>query len=91
MILLEFAGGATGSLHVTSLAYEPGPFGQRHEMELHGSAGSLRSTTDWLRVQRVEGCRDGEAETRVVQCNQILRLSPRSTILLESHGLPGTT
>jgi predicted dehydrogenase len=64
MILLEFAGGATGSLHVTSLAYEPGPFGQRHEMELHGSAGSLRSTTDWIRVQRVEGCRDGEAETR---------------------------
>jgi predicted dehydrogenase len=64
MILLEFAGGATGSLHVTSLAYEPGPFGQRHEMELHGSGGSLRATTDWLRVQRVEGCRDGEAETR---------------------------
>jgi predicted dehydrogenase len=33
-------------------------------MELHGSAGSLRTTTDWIRVQRVEGCRDGEAETR---------------------------
>jgi predicted dehydrogenase len=64
MILLEFANGATGSLHVTSLAYEPGPFGQRHEMELHGSAGSLRMTNDWIRVQRVDGCRDGESETR---------------------------
>ena len=38
MILLEFENGATGSLHVSSLAYEPGPFGQRHEADLHGSA-----------------------------------------------------
>lgn len=64
MILLEFENGATASIHVTSLAYEPGPFGQRHEMELHGSAGSLRMTNDWIRVERVDGCRDGETETR---------------------------
>jgi predicted dehydrogenase len=44
MILLEFANGATGSLH--------------------GSAGTLHTTTDWIRVQRVEGCRDGEPEVR---------------------------
>jgi predicted dehydrogenase len=63
MILLEFVNGATGSLHVTSLAYEPGPFGQRHDMDLHGSAGTLHTTTDWIRVQRVEGSREGEPET----------------------------
>ena len=34
--LLEFENGATGSLHVTSLAYEPGPFGQRHDWDLAG-------------------------------------------------------
>ncbi len=64
MILLEFANGATGDIHVTSLAYEPGPFGQRHDLDLHGSAGTLHSTTDWIRVQRLEGSREGDAETR---------------------------
>ena len=45
MLLLEFENGARGSIHVTSLAYEPGPFGHRHEMDLHGSAGTLAWTT----------------------------------------------
>jgi predicted dehydrogenase len=62
MILLEFASGATGSLQVTSLAYEPGPFGQRHDMDLHGSAGTLHTTCDWVRTQRVDGCRAGDPE-----------------------------
>jgi predicted dehydrogenase len=64
MMLLEFANGAMGSIHVSSLAHEPGPFGQRHEMDLHGSAGSLHVVTDWIRMQRVEGSRVGEDETR---------------------------
>lgn len=63
ILVLEFANGATGTIHVTSLAYEPGDFGQRQDMDLHGSAGSLHTTTDWIHVQRVEGCRDGEDET----------------------------
>ena len=63
LMLLEFENGATGSLHLSSLAYEPGPFGQRHEMDLHGSGGSLHAVTDWDRVQRVEGCRTGEPAT----------------------------
>ena len=63
MILLEFENGATGSLHVTAVAHEPGPFGQRHEMELHGSGGSLHAYTDWDTVQRVVGCRADETAT----------------------------
>jgi predicted dehydrogenase len=63
MILLEFANGATGSLHVTSLAHEPGPFGQRHEIDLHGSDGSLHLLNDWVHTQRVEGSRPGDEET----------------------------
>ena len=63
MLLLEFENGAHGSIHVSSLAYEPGPFGQRHEFDLHGSAGTLRLFCDWLTVQRVEGCREGEPES----------------------------
>jgi predicted dehydrogenase len=61
-MLLEFENGATGSLHMSSLAHEPGPFGQRHELDLHGSGGTLRAMSDWLTVQRVEGCRADETE-----------------------------
>jgi len=60
LLLLEFENGATGSLHMTSLAHEPGPFGQRHELDLHGSGGTLRAMSDWVTVQRVEGCRADE-------------------------------
>lgn len=61
-LLLEFANGATGSLHMTSLAHEPGPFGQRHEIDLHGSGGTLRAMCDWRTIQRVEGCRADETD-----------------------------
>jgi predicted dehydrogenase len=60
MILLEFENGALGSLHVTSVAYEPGPFGQRHALELHGADGTLHAVCDWNLEQRVEGARAGE-------------------------------
>ena len=60
MILLEFQSGATGSLHVSAVAHEPSPFGQLHQMELHGSEGTLHAVCDWDRVQRVDGCRAGE-------------------------------
>lgn len=60
MILLEFASGATGSLHVSSVAHEASAFGQLHQMELHGSEGTLHAVCDWEQVQRVEGWRNGE-------------------------------
>jgi hypothetical protein len=60
MILLEFQSGATGSLYVSAVAHEPSPFGQLHQMELHGSEGTLHAVCDWNRVQRVDGCRAGE-------------------------------
>lgn len=63
LMLLEFENGATGSIHVSSLAYEPGPFGQRHDMDLHGSGGTLHTSCDWVHVQRVEGCQADEPAT----------------------------
>ncbi len=62
MILLEFASGATGNIHVSSVAYEPSRFGQLHAWELHGSEGTLHVTCDWDNVERVEGVRTGGAE-----------------------------
>jgi levoglucosan dehydrogenase len=67
LMILEFANGATGSLHVTSLASEPGEFGQRHEIDLHGSEGSLHLLNDWVRTQRIDGSRPGDAETREIE------------------------
>jgi predicted dehydrogenase len=63
MLLLEFENGARGSIHVSSLAYEPGPFGHRHEFDLHGSAGTLRLLNDWMTIQRVDGSQEGEPAT----------------------------
>jgi predicted dehydrogenase len=64
MILLQFENGATGSLHVSAVAYEPSVFGQRHAMELHGSNGTLHHVCDWNGVQRVDGARTGEPVIR---------------------------
>ena len=60
IILLQFQSGATGSLHVSVVAYEPSPFGQLHQMELHGSEGTLHAICVWDRAQRVDGCRPDE-------------------------------
>ena len=60
VIMLEFENGATGVLHLSSVAYEETPFGQTHHMEFHGGSGTLYSFTDWDRTQSVSGARDGE-------------------------------
>jgi predicted dehydrogenase len=62
MILLEFANGATGSIDVSSVTYEPSKFGQLHAWEFHGSEGTLHVTCDWDNLERVEGVRIQGAE-----------------------------
>jgi predicted dehydrogenase len=62
MILLEFASGATGNLHVSSVAYEPSPFGQLHSWELHGSAGTLHVACDWNETEEIRGAHVGPGD-----------------------------
>jgi len=64
IITLTFANGAQGVIHVSTLAYEDTPFGQTHQMEFHGSEGTLYSYTDWDKVQEVRGARVGEGAPR---------------------------
>lgn len=64
VLLLEFENGAAGVLHVSSVAYEETPFGQIHQMEFHGSEGTLHSFTDWDKTQSVSGAREGEGAVR---------------------------
>lgn len=81
MILLEFVNGARGSIHVSSVAYEPSPLGQLHQWEMHGSGGTLHATCDWDRVQRVDGCRDGEPAIRELPIpDRLLRGLRRDTV-----------
>lgn len=60
ILSLQFANGAQGVIHVTTMAYEDTPFGQTHHFELHGSGGTLYSFTDWDTVQQVKGAKVGE-------------------------------
>ena len=64
IILLRFVNGATGSLHVSSVAHEPSAFDQLHGVELHGSKGTLHHVNDWDRVQVVSGAAAGEARVQ---------------------------
>jgi len=60
--LLEFAGGAHGVVTVSSLAHEPTPFGQRHQFEFHGDAGTLYAENDWDKTEVVRGARVGDGD-----------------------------
>jgi predicted dehydrogenase len=60
IMLVEFASGAQGVLHMSAVAYEATPFGQIHEMEFHGSEGTLHARTDWATIQQISGARVGE-------------------------------
>ncbi len=60
LLQVQFANGALGSIHVTSVAYEDTPREQTHHVELHGSAGTLYSHTDWATISNVRGAKQGE-------------------------------
>ncbi len=60
IIVVEFEAGGQGVIQVSSVAYEDSPFGQLHEMEFHGSNGTIHAVNDWIQTQRVSGSRAGE-------------------------------
>jgi predicted dehydrogenase len=64
IVMLTFASGAQGVIHVSTLCYEGTPFGQTHHWEFHGSEGTLYVLNDWDKVQRVSGTRQGEGPAR---------------------------
>ena len=60
MILARFESGASATLQVSAVCWEGTPFGQIHELDLHGSGGTLHAVNDWGTVQEVRGVRAGE-------------------------------
>jgi predicted dehydrogenase len=67
LFTLQFANGALGSIQASAVASEESAFGQHHQMEFHGSQGSLHSYTDWDRVQQVSGSQAGAGPTRPLE------------------------
>ncbi|MXZ20225.1 MAG: Gfo/Idh/MocA family oxidoreductase [Caldilineaceae bacterium SB0665_bin_25] len=65
--LLRFASGAQGLVQASAVCTEESVFGQRHEFDLHGEEGTLRSVIDWVERQDVEGTRRGEGPTRPLE------------------------
>ncbi len=59
-IIVEFESGAQGMIVTSAVAYEDGPFGQTHHLDLHGSGGTLFAYNDWKTRQEVRGARDGD-------------------------------
>ncbi len=60
VISARFESGAAATLQVSAVCWEGTPFGQIHELDLHGSGGTLHALNDWNEVQEVRGVRAGE-------------------------------
>ncbi len=60
VISARFVSGASATLQVSAVCWEGTPFGQVHELDLHGSGGTLHALNDWDTVQEVRGVRAGE-------------------------------
>jgi predicted dehydrogenase len=60
VISARFESGASATLQVSAVCWEGTPFGQIHELDLHGSGGTLHALNDWDTIQEVRGVRSGE-------------------------------
>lgn len=67
IVTLRFANGAIGSVTATAMAYEPSRISQMHELELHGSEGTLRHRVDWDTQQTIVGARNGDQNSATIE------------------------
>ncbi len=82
VLSLRFASGALGSVTATAMAHEPAPIAQRHEMELHGSEGTIRHLIDWDRVQSIAYAAKGDDVPRPVPiATELLGDSPLDDVV----------
>ena len=65
-VILEFESGAMGTLTASAVAYEGTSMNQRHVIEVHGDAGTLRYECDWDFTQSVSGARVGDGPVRPI-------------------------
>jgi len=56
----RFASGAYAVLQVSAVCWEGTEFNQTHQLDVHGSDGTLYAASDWKTVQEVRGVKAGE-------------------------------
>ena len=57
LMTLEFTSGAYATVQASAVCHEPTPFGQVHELDLHGRDGTIHAVCDWDTIQEVRGVR----------------------------------
>ena len=60
VIMAKFESGAFAVLQTSAVCWEGTPFGHIHELDLHGSGGTLHARNDWDTLQEVRGVRAGQ-------------------------------
>ena len=63
MAMLRFESGAQGVVHASTICHEQNQYGQVHEMDFHGSDGTLRHRIDWNTIQQITGSKVGGGPT----------------------------
>lgn len=85
MLMLRFRNGAQGLVHATTLAYESSAFDQVHEMDLHGSDGTLRNRIDWRETQQVTGAKAGAGPAKVMPIPDEIWGNARREVAVETY------
>ena len=82
VIAVRFESGASATLQISAIAWEGTPFGQVHELDVHGSDGTLHARNDWDTVQEVRGLQAGQTgPAPVLQVpDSLWEGAPRATV-----------
>jgi predicted dehydrogenase len=57
---VRYASGAYGVIQVSSVCWEGGNFSQNHQLEIHGTEGTIYAHCDWDTIQDVSGMKKGD-------------------------------
>jgi len=60
VLMVEFESGSYATLQVSAVCWEGTAFGQTHELDAHGSDGTIYATCDWENRQQVRGVKAGQ-------------------------------
>ena len=93
VILARFESGASATLQVSAVCWEGTPFGQVHELDLHGSGGTLHAVNDWSRCRRCAACVPASPAQRSrcrfpTACGAARHTPPCTTRTVTSSGEP---
>jgi predicted dehydrogenase len=72
VIVLTFSSGAKGVIQATTVSHEPTPWGQTHYLDLHGSKGTLRGSTDWEKTYKLLGAKAEEKQFQEIEISELM-------------------